>query len=400
MRKLHKMSKKKKSIESMLWALSPWLMFISNGGEAMIQTIFPIIILLAIVYIIKNKKISLVSHEDKLIILYTSIVTLSSLIAIVLNLKNSNISQLFGMFYFVFICFWFLTLSNRLYTEEEKKYIYISHILFGVTSSIQVIYFSYIGMTGKLTLISVFGYKINPNHFAAIISLLTIFQFIKVFLLNKNLTLKNKILNLISLIILVYGLILTGSRAAFLGTLLSIFIVFVQYLISNINAKKIFIAIILISLSFFVATNIQEILPPWLYRRYISNSYEDESNELRIHYWRNGIRSLQDSPLIGYGTGTLDKIDAYSTVLNSIPIPSSAPAHNTYIDFLIYGGVIGGAVIIAFMSILIFKFTKRNIFFLAFVVDLIFLTIIVGSDKSIYLWSAFIFMKNRKDFNA
>ena len=154
------------------------------------------------------------------------------------------------------------------------------------------------------------------------------------------------------------------------------------------------------SLSFFVATKIQEILPPWLYRRYISNSYEDESNELRIHYWRNGIRSLQDSPLIGYGTGTLDKIDTYSTVLNSIPIPSSAPAHNTYIDFLIYGGVIGGAVIIAFMSILIFKFTKRNIFFLAFVVDLIFLTIIVGSDKSIYLWSAFIFMKNRKDFNA
>ena len=393
------MKKNKIKLESVILSVSPWMMFLSTGGEAMMQTLFPFIFILLGYYLLLKKKIIFKKIEDKMLVSYTILVTTSSTLSIIFNQSNSEIRQLFSMLYFVFICLWYLILSNEKYDSREKNIIYYSHIIFGIVSSIQVIYFSYIGMNGKLSLISFFGDKINANHFAAILSLLIILQFIKIFLRNKDVKNKIKFFDIFSIFVLLWGLVLTGSRAAFIGTIFSIIIAFTQYIFLSIDIKKLFIIILLITLGVYSTLNLKDILPPWLYNRYIINSYEDESNEIRVHYWRNGISSLKDSPLIGYGTGTLDKIPKYSSVLNNISIPASAPAHNTYIDFMIYGGIVGGFIISSFMFLVIASFLKKHTQYISFIIDLVFLTIIVGADKSIYFWTAFIFMKIMRDEN-
>lgn len=373
---------------AVLFGLSLWMLFFAGAGEAMMQTVIPLVVCLMFYIVFKKRgRISIDKHSIPLLVCLCSCI-LATIGGCITYSQYADWSRLFDVLYVLTIIFWYVALCSEQFTRDEFSFIKKSYILFGVMSSIQVIYLFCRGAEGKVSLVSVFGETINPNHFAAILSLLTVSIATDLFFGNNSK--KDRIFELISFCIILSGMALVGSRAAFIGTSIGCLFVFLRFAYTRKKLSGIIISCIIGLILLGIYLNLDRILPEWFYQRYFVNAYNDESNAIRISYWNNAIKCTFRRPLLGYGFGLLDKIPECKSVLDGVPIPASAPAHNTYLDVLVYGGVIGFISFSIYFCACIFTLVKKRGELLPLVIDFLFLTIIVGADRSIYFWAIMI----------
>lgn len=224
---------------------------------------------------------------------------------------------------------------------------------------------------------SVFDHSmLDPNFLS---SFIVFCSFISAHYFLKN---KYNLLNVIAILLMVYAIFLTGSRAAFLYLGIGYLFALIEFVrINKQNAGRVFtilcFAFVVLAIGGYV-----------VYTRYsdsfarfflnIRDYVSDGSNQKRLHHWITALRAILRAPLLGHGT-TNEAI-----ILNDM---ISDTSHNTFLSFYIRLGLIG---MISFLliigNLMADARKKKNIFIGGIILGFIVNIFIIPATMSYVTW--------------
>ena len=380
--------KRKISFDTMLFALSFWMIFITIEGSFSVQILLPILLIIILYKIIiqRNFKIR-INPESKILFIFITALIFSTTINLITNSNYFSVDTLIGVAYFLVIYLWYLLNTNKTYEAPEIKFIINSYIGMSVLCSILLIARFLSGQIGKIAMINFINVEIDENYVSALISMATLFLFNNI--LNNKIKGKAyiKLFKLIALGVNILAIALSGSRAALIGTILCFGMSYIMAFGKNLTGKKIIKLVLLFCILIGIGVKVLDYIPAWTFNRYFNSNYSDNSNNKRVLMWKNGINGFISSPFYGYSIRIFDKLPEFSTI-EGFKIPERVPAHQTYIDLLLYTGILGFIPFIVF----IYKIFKLNITqnekrLLPMIIFFIFITNIIGAEKSVFMWN-------------
>ena len=390
------MNNKKVSFDAIMFALSYWLIFITFEGSFSVQVLFPILILMIIYKIFIDNNIKVKMDKGKRTLFYFIVALfISTITNLIIHIKYFNINTIIGLLYFVIIFLWYIVTTNKVYSDKEIKIIKTSYILTSVICSLFLIERFLSGQTGKIAMINLVNMEIDENYVSAIIAMATLLVFQNILSVNKKIWIK--LINIIYLIINIFAVALSGSRAALIGLAIAMGIQYVVMFFEKINLKRILKFILIIIIVTAIGIKVFEHIPTWTYNRYFNSNYVDKSNSKRILMWKNGMRGIIKNPITGYSLRIFDKIPEFGTI-NDFEIPDRVPAHQTYLDILIYSGLIGFIPFILFLYYLFKAFLNKEKFkYVPMILLFLFITNIIGAERSVFFWNTLIILTIIKD---
>src|SRR3989338_106752 len=151
-------------------------------------------------------------------------------------------------------------------------------------------------------------------------------------------------------LILLLGVLLTGSRSYYLSVILSYLI-----LLSLKGKKFLLTGIILGSALFYSIMGLE----PYVKERFqtININHMDESGKQRIYMWKSALQMIQDHPLVGVGYKNWGKnLTSYAKNFpewKRMDPAAIGHAHNSYLTIASETGLIGLAIFLFFWSLLL-----------------------------------------------
>jgi putative inorganic carbon (HCO3(-)) transporter len=285
-----------------------------------------------------------------------------------------------GVYIFLHYILFFLLLAFNLKGWKQIKRIVITVLL----SSVLVCaygFFQYSGfdfMNWKKSAVyqgRIFSSLGQPNflgHWLIMVIPLTFYSFFYVF--KKNLS---RFFVLLLLMAQILCLILTYSRAAWLGFVAEVFLFFLMFLIifkkkilklslKNFLSAAILLIIIFVSLNVF-CDSARANKTSKLIKRIVSIAeISGGSNRLRLFYWRSALDEIKQMPakrlLFGYGKENISDVYVkyyrpewgYYETINSYPDRS----HNIVFDTVLQFGVFGLFIVLLFYCFVVWKTVK------------------------------------------
>lgn len=362
-------------LKSFLLMLIPFFIHFAIEGTFSIQSIIPIIIVLFFVDMMYKKfKVS------RNLIIVVLLFLISSLMAMIINLilRNNLITDMtyIRIGYYAVILYVYFSFTRVKYTDKQIKLIMKCNIVSSIILSLSLIFVNHIWYKGIL------GTTIDKNFSGAILAFNALFIILLIYDEKKF---YNKIMYIISYILIFIGIFFSASRASILVAILGSIIVIFMKARENLKTKKsvakLFVIIFILPIVvFFIFISVSDKMGgasdtiQWYWNRYFVNGFGDDSVSGRWIWWRNALELWTSRPLFGYGIGNIN-----------ISGNSSAVAHNTYLDFLLDQGICG---IIGFIIVLCrtFKGVKNNKRYLGLIITLLLNILIFSATKSLYLW--------------
>lgn len=379
----------KTSIIARLFGISFFFILLSRESTFSIQSIIIIIIATIIFFAVRGMKAKL-DKTTKCFCVLIGAYTISTFINIIRHqLGETAIIQIV---YQIVIFLWYALITGISYAEKDIKFVNNSFIYTCVICSIIVLVNNLIFNKTIFAITSLFGYQIDKNFFSNFICLAAILSF------RNILYGKSKVKYIICFSLMSLCIIFCNSRSSILALIVGVLFSIIIYLKDKITVRKLIVSILLCCIAIFVAMNVIKIIPKWMYDRYFVSSYKDNSNTDRISMWRNALQGFYNQPILGFGPGNLPSIPEYSITSFGRKIETNTISHNTYIDVLVNGGIVGTSIFIIFLFCIFkdtFKYDKSLI---PLVLILIFVSFIVGAGKSVFFWNTLIFMKIESDF--
>ncbi len=196
----------------------------------------------------------------------------------------------------------------------------------------------------------VYGTFGNPNYLAVfIIGTLPFLIF------HKNL---KKIFLYPTILFCLITLFLTGSRSAWISSILAFLIIGILLVIKNKNYKTLIVTTGIIALSIFAVT-IKKYAVPIIpqFERLSLDTEKSTSIQTRLHLWKAGLEMSLKKTLTGYGQDMIQKnIEPYlPTYLKPNDEFFIDRTHSEFIDILVSGGIFN---LLAYISLLILVLTK------------------------------------------
>ena len=191
----------------------------------------------------------------------------------------------------------------------------------------------------------------------------------------------NKILIFTMITLLIITCLISGERNSFLLSVISVFLIMLNYRFNKKLFFLFFIPLILILLSFIFTNNIQKRLIDQTVSEMFTNDNFNIISPVYNDLYLNGINIFYQNPIFGTGPKTfrqecLQNIDKF-------PQGCSTHPHNTYIQLLSETGIIGTSFLILFISYFFLNFIKsifskniRNDFIV--IKNLIYISVIVN----------------------
>lgn len=373
-----------------LFGISYFFIFFSVESAFCIQSILLPIFFLICYFIISRKKVkfnNIFIYCLSLFFLYF-VSTLINMLKFQLGFKS-----IIQLFYQLIIFIWFILLTNDNCNKREVDFCEKCMVITCFLSSCFVLFQNLILSDTIFSLKNFFGYRIDKNFYSAFMCMGGIVLF------DLILYSKFDIKKLFAFLVILIGILFSNSRSSmiafFISCIISIFVFFGK----KITFNRIFLLIFMALVTFIMYKPILNLLPSWMYNRYFVTSYVDNSNKERISMWSNAFEGFFNSPIIGYGPGNMTLIPEYSQTSFGSIMSTTTMSHNTYIDMLVNGGIIG---FIIFLSLLFFIFKKAFLFdkrLIPLVFSLVFTSFIVGAGKSVFFWNTLIFILLRSNYN-
>ena len=305
----------------------PFDTFVVFENFSLVKFIAIVLIIVSLFYLKKRKV-----FYDKTIILVFAL-TLYTLMQLLFTEYNSDVISSFITFLMYSIIIFLIIQID--FNEKEKRMFIVSLCLMSLFCIILTFIFPYY-YEGRLTIKFFDMRREDPNQFAGYLIPGLLFFFDRI--LNNK---KGKIINSFFTILILYFLLLTGSRGALLAAIMGMSTIFIfdknSKLMSIKTLKKIFI---LFFLGICVIL-IFKFLPSFLNERFNISYMLADGGTGRIEIWDFFISLFNKSSLFyklfGYGSGCLSSL--YYRI-----------AHNTWIEVLIGSGFFG---LIIFLKLMI-----------------------------------------------
>lgn len=159
---------------------------------------------------------------------------------------------------------------------------------------------------------------------------------------------KNKVFFTINSIIQMIMIVISGSRAIYIGLFISIVIYFLYYslIIKKISKKKVIITLIGLSLIIFVLLIVLTLLRfKWVvkYLQYLDfEALMDLLTSYRYFMWKDAFMIFLNSPLIGVGVSNIyEAAVKYLGMESTIVKLTIEDPHNIFLSLLAYTGIFG-----------------------------------------------------------
>lgn len=380
----NKALKKKISLPVILLSISPSFIFIAIEGTFLVRSIIPLIGILVIYSLFRLKKFRL-SRPIKWFIALELVFFVSTLINSLIY--SAEISVLIQIIYQFGIFLWFsLLLQRQDYSKEEINTYMNAYICVCLLCSSYVIVNNIVIGRYASSVTNLLGYRIGKNFYGALMCLGPIYALLKILYSDKH-----KTIYIAALFVMLIGIVFTNSRGTLLALSISILVLLFQYGQQKLTKKRMLVLCIVIVVGLLSIKPILNLIPTWMFRRYFINSYADGSNTDRLMRWKNALEGIAHSPLIGFGPGVFSLIPEYMVTDFGKTISDATYSHNTYLDIMVNGGVIG---LICFLGVIfstIKDTIKHNIVFLPVIICLFITSGILGAGKSVYFWNNLIF---------
>jgi O-antigen ligase len=233
----------------------------------------------------------------------------------------------------------------------------------------------YKGMAGRASYSLLTSKLLEVNYMATYISNTFVFS---VYLLLR----KHKIYYLAISLLVFVGLLLTGSRAAILGALLGIAVI-LYYFIGNKKKNKIFIFFLVIGFIVFFLI----IASSFRARLFNFESYNDDSNRLRILHWIHALELIKKKPLLGYGPINTQIIFANELGMQGL-------SHNSYLGLLIQFGAFGFFIYLLIpFSMLLWGIKHKSGLLLGVIINICFTSLIIENQITMSFWIPMIILE-------
>lgn len=233
---------------------------------------------------------------------YLLCLLLSTIIAYV---NSPYFTRAFEWVYNLFIVMAFATLPTKLFTSE-KDVVILSRVIIIVSFIFSLATIAaYWGYADGTVIIAsddmddmFHGSRIYGLTGSNLINCVCVISFVLFFIAN----FKHKLIELVILIVIVYGALITLKRMTFISMGLSLMF----YIIMQMNNKKSFKALIV---TVVVITVISIFWEPIMHRFSIAgfgaNEIEDHSAESRMFRYGFALEAFKESPIIGTGAGNV-----------------------------------------------------------------------------------------------
>ncbi|MGB9734885.1 MAG: O-antigen ligase family protein [bacterium] len=198
------------------------------------------------------------------------------------------------------------------------------------------------------------GWLINHNHMAMLTGMLIPYAI--AFSVYKHQSLKDRILWLVSLLLLIIGFLFSVSRGAYISLVMAIALsVFVFAWLGVYNKK---LAIVLFLTSIAVGAFIVTLYP--FENKIFSNLFILSASQ-RLGIWYGSLRMFLEHPVLGFGIGTYE--DAFHRFRPSDILYLVNHAHNVFIEAADETGIVGSGLLLWIISAwlyIIIKNAKRT----------------------------------------
>lgn len=215
---------------------------------------------------------------------------------------------------------------------------------------------------------------IDPNYLG---TFLCAPVFLCIYFLEKASKRMWRIILLFTSILILIGLILTGSRGAMLAVFTGFVTMFFPKTREKLHLKKIVVMILGVIIAFLIIYNT---VPLETLDRFLEvNTWQsDGSNSRRLALWGNAIEAIKKYPVFGTGVG--------NTALSIGKITGIyEPSHNTYLELWIQTGVFG-LIMILVIFIRTF-FSCKNRLGQAIIISTLVFSIFISAEATIAFWS-------------
>ena len=365
-----------------LYNLSIYLIFFSTPFESVgIIPGFSVVKLASIIFIffsITQSKIK-PNFRDSLPIIISAYVFLSILSMLwTIDIEKTINASLLTLFptLLVVLCLYYTKLSKIQIFNILTSYI-LSSIIVAV-STIYMYYTKFQYLLYGYQRATVFNQDQNELSFLLLFGLVCSL-YLSLFFLKSN---TKKILNIFSMLIMVYAILLTGSRTGFVCLIVVLAILFIHYLkdVKKITYLLPFGLLIFFVLNVILSDNVSERLLNF-------SDVINQTSGTRISIWKRGIDAFLNDGNIVLGIG----FDSFRTMMdNNYGYRNSQSVHNTYLVTFIELGIIGLVIYFKLLLDIIrktwFLIKYHSIFNLALILPLLITMMTLGIHKRRWLF--------------
>jgi len=331
-------------------------------GEISILDVFIFIVFISSMFSFKIYKIHF----------YLFIIIIFSLISSFVNFnKIENIKYWVRLVEYIcvfYITYFYYDEETHVYFNKGILIILISLIFYGIIQKIfpQLINIGNWGPEWKenyiiFNKVRVYSFLDNPLNLVGVLSL-----FLGYYISNNN---RNKFI----LIVLIYiVLFLTGSKIAIAIILLSITYFIFNIIIKN-SINKVYFFVLILTVGIMLL-NYKRIKETTVYKRYVNKVERYDSVNQRELVLNSSIEMIKDNPIFGIGAGNFGEIYPFYKKKRASNEESSFTSENMFVDFYLDNGLIPFIIFIyiiieVFLSYFVYKKEKvlkrliRAIFF-------------------------------------
>ena len=373
--------------EVFLIGSSPLMIFFALDGNFNMQSLLPQVILLVLGFLSKCRDFKLDRRNMALAIFSIGSCALSSVSCLMLNTDAVTNKTLMRLCYVVVIVVYFYVVVNRTYTTAQLRWIVVANVVCGAIIAAAVLLRMQSGATGKIAVATVFGSIVEENYMGALLAFELI---LGVSLVRFAKGMKFKALFAALCVVIAAGLFYSGSRGAFIGSLVGICVMLLCYLVQRRKESAVankLLTVALLAVCAGIVLSSLDLLPSWYLDRYLNNSYSDSSNSERLKYWAFGLQGFFKRKLFGYGVGNY----SYYLMEQFNYTNDTVVAHNTFLDVLIDTGIVGACLFCALVCR-----GMRGLHHIGPLVALFvtgfFVAFIVGGERTFFLWNSIVLL--------
>jgi O-antigen ligase/protein involved in temperature-dependent protein secretion len=270
----------------------------------------------------------------------------------------SNFERMEGYIALLHFGAYFLVLSATIKGQEIWNKLLATSVFGSVIMSI----YSVLQITGKVAInqggVRVDGTLGNASYLGIYMVFHIFFAGLLFFRSNKK---WQKVLLILIAIINTLVLYYTATRGAILGFLGGILITFLFLLFKSVKGDQIrkvalvgLVAVVIFVGSFLIIKNTSFVQKSPVLSRFASLSFAEVKTQGRYFVWPMAVKGFLERPILGWGQ------EGFNFVFNKYYDPrmyNQEPwfdrAHNTYLDWLVAGGVLG---LLSYLSLIFFVF--------------------------------------------
>ena len=322
-----------------------------------------------VLYCIFEKKIKLEGPHIAIIFFWLAAV-LSTLISPLVQPKWNLIT--WGVF-----TIYFILGANLRFDMKEKRILSTAIILLSVIVALSIVSDYVLNFSIRSRYSFVWrGAVRDQNYPAASMQLGIVLLMLRV--IGES---KKRIINTIALAIVLYSVLLTGSRSGIIcSTIIALLLLIFYKNEHQIRTHKIFIKLIMASIFLITVIYIDKLLPEYVYYRVFQGAYGDDP---RMPLWTTLLTYFPGRPIIGYGVG------ASHYILRNIA-HFGFTTHNVFLTMLIDIGIIGVAFYVSAYCLMISKSANRFVMLVA-VFAVCFPMLFIDGMNTAQFWNALIF---------